>query len=112
MRSTLKHPNASPGRARREILAQAYLDVDLAVLLVASVLEREGREHDAAALRLELGTLRLRAALHEHEHPGPMALGHEMARIVAAVGAPVRVGQGENRVNPRVQKKPTKKARR
>lgn len=76
-------PRTKPGAARDEILAQAHVDVPFAVLAVAKVLERNGRGVDAAALRMELGVMMIRAALDEVTNPEAVHLGARMAAVVA-----------------------------
>lgn len=94
----------APGTLRERIsLAQERLDPELAVLVVARHLEALGRSHDAAVLKLELGDLLIRAALHREQYPDPVALGHQMY-------AALRLEQ--NGVQNGVRKKPAKKVRR
>lgn len=59
------------------------MDVPFAVLLVAKVLERNGRGLQAAMLRLEVGELMIRAALDESANPSNVHLGARMAAAVA-----------------------------
>lgn len=58
------------------------IDVIFAVLAVAEHLRDGGYADEAGALKLELGELLIRAALHKDAHPGPIALGKLMAAFV------------------------------
>lgn len=79
-----------PGEAR---LGDEHMDPELAVLIVAAKLERQGRIPEAAALKLELGELLIRAALHRAKHPGPVALGYQMYAALHLEQVGVKLGQ-------------------
>ncbi len=85
-------------------LADEHIDPELACLLVARVLERQGRTDEAAVLKLELGQLLIRAALHEVEHPDPVALGKQLSRALGTHPAGTSAGTSVSVYPPRAAK--------
>lgn len=90
----MKHPKRTlkPRKPQEPLtLADEHIDPELACLLVAARLERDGRPDEAAVLKLELGEMLIRAALHKSLHPGPVKLASDMTRALGVFGLAPRV---------------------